>query len=409
MKKVAALFLLTIMHLVYVHAQQRAAAMTDREYNLSYLDKVARPVLQNLANDELKAKMQVLFAENPDNKETRLKVAYLEAFGRTLSGIAPWLNLEGGSIAEQDLRNKYREWALKAIANATNPKAKDYLQWEGAQPLVDGAFFALGLVRCPWLWQHLSSDVQHQVIAALNITRSTTPSYNNWLLFSGIIEAFYCKYGLPYDAMRMEFGVRQFMEHWYTGDGMFADGMTFHMDYYNSYVIQPFLSAIIDIVNEKNKAYVNYAKRLDEISKRYAEIQERMINTDGSYPATGRSIVYRGGAFQHLANMALKKDLPASLSPAQVRGALTAVVKKTLSAPGTFTVDGWLNLGLCGKQTGLADFYITTGSLYLCTNIFLPLGLPATDEYWSAPAQPWSAVKIWTGQDAKVDHALDIK
>jgi hypothetical protein len=409
MKKIAALFLLTITHLVYAHAQQRAAAMTDREYNLSYLDKVARPVLQNLANDELKAKMPVLLAENPDNKETRLKVAYLEAFGRTLSGIAPWLNLEGGSIAEQDLRNQYRQWALKAIANATNPKAKDYMQWDGAQPLVDGAFFALGLVRCPWLWQHLSSDVQRQVITALNITRSFTPSYNNWLLFSGIIEAFYCKYGLPYDAMRMEFGVRQFMEHWYTGDGMFADGMTFHMDYYNSYVIQPFLSAIIDIVNEKNKAYINYAYRLDEISKRYAEIQERMINMDGSYPATGRSIVYRGGAFQHLANMALKKDLPASLSPVQVRGALTAVVKRTLSAPGTFTIDGWLNLGLCGKQTGLADTYITTGSLYLCMNIFLPLGLPATDEYWSAPAQPWSAVKIWTGQDAKVDHALDIK
>jgi hypothetical protein len=134
-----------------------------------------------------------------------------------------------------------------------------------------------------------------------------------------------------------------------------------------------------------------------------------MINTDGSYPATGRSIVYRGGAFHHLANMSFKKQLPEILSPAQVRCALTAVVRKTLSAPETFTKDGWLNLGLCGKQIGLADFYITTGSLYLCTDIFLPLGLPATDEYWSAPAQPWSAVKIWSGQNAMADHAMDIK
>jgi len=388
---------------------QADAQKSDREFNLEYLDKVARPVISNLANDQLKEKMPVMLAENPDDKATRLKVTYLEAFGRTLSGIGPWLNLEGGSAEEQKLRNQYREWTLKAIANAVNPNAKDYLKWDGAQPLVDGSFFALGLIRCPWLWQHLSSQVQQQVVTVLIATRSATPTYNNWILFSGVIEAFFCKYGLPYDATRIDYAVREFMEHWYTGDGMFADGTTFHMDYYNSYVIQPFLSAIIDIVNDKNKTYAAYATRLDKISKRYAEIQERMINADGSYPALGRSIAYRGGAFQHLANMSYKKQLPESLSPAQVRGALTAVVKKTLDVSGTFTKDGWLNLGVSGNQIGLADFYITTGSLYLCTNIFLPLGLPATDEYWSAPAQPWSAVKIWSGQNAKVDHAVDIK
>lgn len=407
MKKVLGLVVLFMTSLSGVYAQKQA--VTDRAINLSYLDKVARPVLMNLANDELKAKMPVLLAEHPDDKETRLKVAYLEAFGRTLSGIGPWLNLEGGVPAEQKLRNQYREWTLKAIANAVNHKAKDYLQWDGAQPLVDASFMALGLIRCPWIWQHLNADVQQQVVTALNNTRNFIPSYNNWILFSGVIEAFYCKYGLPYDALRMEFGVRQFMEHWYTGDGMFSDGMNFHVDYYNSYVIQPFLSTIIDVVNAKNKRYEEYTGKLDKISKRYAELQEHLINTDGSFPATGRSIVYRGGAFQHLANMALKKQLPESLSEAQVRGALTEVVKKTLSAPETFTKDGWLNLGLCGKQVGLADFYITTGSLYLCTDIFLPLGLPETDPYWASPAQPWSAVKIWSGQDAKVDHAVDLR
>ncbi|MGZ3757995.1 MAG: DUF2264 domain-containing protein [Mucilaginibacter sp.] len=403
MKKLTVMILL-LMTLSSIYAQNN-----DREINLQYLDKVARPVIMNLANDELKAKMPVALAEKPDDRETRLQVTYLEAFGRTLSGIGPWLNLEGGSAEEQKLRNQYREWTLKAIANSVNPKAKDYLKWNGAQPLVDGAFFALGMIRCPWLWQHLPVSVQQQVATALNTTRAYTPSYNNWVLFTGVIEAFFCKYGLPYDAVRMEFGVREFMEHWYTGDGMFADGMSFHLDYYNSYVIQPFLSAIIDVADQKSNSYTNYADRLDKIGKRYAEIQERMINADGSYPALGRSIAYRGGAFQHLANMAYQKRLPASLTPAQVRCALTAVVKRTLGASGTFTTDGWLNIGVAGNQIGLADYYITTGSLYLCADIFLPLGLPETDEYWNSPAQPWSAVKIWSGQDAHVDHAMDLK
>jgi hypothetical protein len=106
--------------------------------------------------------------------------------------------------------------------------------------------------------------------------------------------------------------------------------------------------------------------------------------------------------------MALRKDLPKSLPPAQIRGALTAVIKKTLQATGTFNRDGWLNIGLFGSQPNLGEFYITTGSLYLCTEVFLPLGLPDTDEFWSAPAMPWTSVKIWHGENVHADHAMDL-
>jgi hypothetical protein len=184
--------------------------------------------------------------------------------------------------------------------------------------------------------------------------------------------------------------------------------MNFAFDYYNSYVIQPYLANIINALNTKDKAYEWFAPKLDKINKRYAEIQERMINTDGSFPAVGRSITYRGGAFHHLADMSLRKQLPENLHPAQVRGALTAVIKKTLDGPLTFTKDGWLNIGLYGSQLNLADFYINTGSEYLCMNIFLPLGLPGSDEFWSSATKPWTAVKVWSGQDMPADHAVDI-
>lgn len=235
------------------------------------------------------------------------------------------------------------------------------------------------------------------------------PVYTNWILFSGMIEAFFCRFDLEYDKLRIEFGVREFANHWYVGDGLFSDGMNFAADYYNSFVIQPYLATIVGVVNSKGKTYDWFVPKLDKINKRYAELQERVINTDGSYPAIGRSIVYRGAAFQHLADMALRKQLPASLQPAQVRGALTAVIKKTLDAPGTYNKDGWLQIGVAGYQPDLADFYNTTGSLYICSNIFLPLGLPETDEFWSDPPAPWSAVKIWGGMDTPGDHALDLK
>ncbi|WP_207531911.1 DUF2264 domain-containing protein [Desertivirga arenae] len=393
-----------------VNAQKKSKkGINDRAIWLGYLDMVARPVMSNLAEDRLKEKMPVELAKNVDNAASRSKVAYLEAFGRTLSGIGPWLNLEGGSKEELALREQYRIWALKALSNAVNPSSKDYMQWTGGQPLVDASFMAFGLIRCPWLWQNSSDTVKKQVVEAFKATRETVPVYTNWLLFSGMIEAFFCKYGMEYDKMRMEFGVREFAEHWYTGDGLFSDGNQFHLDYYNSYVIQPYLSTIVNIANRKNKQFIWFTPKLDKITKRYAEIQEKLINTDGSFPITGRSIVYRGGAFHHLADMAYQQHLPPSLSPAQVRGALTAVIQRTLSPAKTFNDKGWLNIGLAGQQSALADFYITTGSLYISSLVFLPLGLPETDEFWASPAAPWTSLKVWNGQDVPADHALDLK
>ncbi len=393
----------------YGQRKKNTPATNDRQLWLNHLDKVARPVLANLAEDKLKETMPVVLSDRIDNKASRTKVAYLEAFGRIMSGIGPWLNLEGGSADEVTLRNQYRQWALKAVANSVNPAAKDYMQWEGGQPLVDASFLALGLVRCAWLWDNLEPKVQEQVITAFRTTRGTVPVYSNWILFSGMIEAFFCKYGVEYDAVRVEYGVREFSQHWYVGDGMYSDGMQFALDYYNSYVIQPYLASILEVVNSKNKRYQSYAPTFDKITKRYAEIQERLINADGSFPVLGRSIAYRAGAFHHLSDMALRQQLPESLNPEQVRGALTAVIRKTLEAPGTYTKDGWLNIGLYGQQPDLAEFYITTGSLYLCATAFLPLGLPETDAFWSKPAAPWTAAKVWNGQGAPADHALEIR
>ncbi|MBL7742340.1 MAG: DUF2264 domain-containing protein [Chitinophagaceae bacterium] len=411
MRRFLSLSVCMFLYISQVPAQVQAKPKppaNDRVLWLSYMDKIARPVMSLLAEDKLREKMPVVLANNIDNADHRSKVAYLEAFGRTFSGIAAWINSEGGTKEEAALRDQYRTWSLKAVANAVNPASRDYLKWDGGQPLVDASFLALGLIRCPWVWEHLDSMVKKQVVDVFITTRNTVPVYSNWLLFSAMIETFFCRYDLPYDPVRIDYGVKEFSQHWYTGDGMFSDGMQFHLDYYNSYVIQPYLAAILETVSKKRNSYNNFIPQFEKISKRYAEIQERLINTDGSFPVTGRSIVYRGGAFHHLADISLRKKLPVTVTAPQIRSALTAVIKKTLEAPSTFDKTGWLNIGLSGNQPGLAEFYITTGSLYLCAEIFLPLGLPETDEFWSSPAAPWTAVKAWSGQNLPADHALDI-
>jgi hypothetical protein len=141
-------------------------------------------------------------------------------------------------------------------------------------------------------------------------------------------------------------------------------------------------------------------------AKRHAAIQERLISPEGTFPPVGRSIAYRFGALHLLAQSALRKDLPDGVSPAQVRAALTAVIRRSIEAPGTFDAAGFLRIGFCGAQAGIGERYISTGSLYLCSFGLLPLGLPATDPFWALPAEAWTAKKAWTGQPFPIDKAL---
>jgi Uncharacterized protein conserved in bacteria len=93
----------------------------------------------------------------------------------------------------------------------------------------------------------------------------------------------------------------------------------------------------------------SYQKVLNR-AQRYAAVQERLISPEGTYPPIGRSMIYRFGAFQLLSQIALQKNLPAEISPAQVRSALSLVIYRTMKAPNTFDSKGWLNMGVIGSQ-----------------------------------------------------------
>jgi len=140
---------------------------------------------------------------------------------------------------------------------------------------------------------------------------------------------------------------------------------------------------------------------------RYAELQERMISPEGTYPTVGRSLTYRVAALQTLSNIALWEKLPDGIKPAQVRSAITKVMHRQFDAKETFTKDGWLQLGLVGHQPEIADTYTSTGSLYLCTTGFLALGLPATNAFWTDAAADWTSKKAWTGKPVKKDYRVE--
>ena len=374
-----------------------------RKYWLELLERISEPLLQTGSKSELKQKMPVETTTGAKTKPS----TYLEAVGRLLAGISPWLELEAGGADEKSLRNRYRKMALATVSSIVDPQSPDYL-FDHMEPqmLVDAAFLAHSFLRAPQqLWKALPAEAQKNVIKAFLATREVMPYYSNWLLFSGMIEAFFLANDLPFDIMRLELPVKKHME-WYLGDGIYGDGDQFHWDYYNSYVIQPMLMDIVTVMLDKNKIHQNEVDIIAKRFTRYAAIQERLISPEGTYPAIGRSITYRMGAFQHLSQASLQDRLPEEITPAQVRCALTAVMKKLMEAPGTFDRQGWLQIGLHGHQNALGESYISTGSLYLCSTVFLALGLSPGHPFWADSDKRWTMAKLWNGEDLKADHAL---
>ncbi|WP_308757317.1 DUF2264 domain-containing protein [uncultured Bacteroides sp.] len=380
----------------------------DRAYWLDTMIKMVEPVYVNLSRNTLRKNMPVETREGLDVGNEREKVTHLEALGRSFAGIAPWLNLPADETEEGKLRARYVGLVVKSLTNAVNPESPDYLPFGEPfeQSLVDAAYVAQGLLRSKeQIWPRLDSLTKQRLVKEFKASRRFKAPDKNWLMFSAIIEAALLEFTGECNMKPITYAIQKHKE-WYKGDAWYGDGRRLHVDYYNSFVIQPMLTDVLEVIKrhgvEGDEFYDVHLRRF----VRYAEQLERMIGPDGTYPPVGRSITYRLGAFQALAQVALMKKLPKGIKPAQVRCALTQVMKRQL-VEGTFDRKGWLTLGFCGHQPRLAEKYVSTGSLYMCTLVFLPLGLDASDEFWTAKDEEWTALKIWNGNaDVTPDHAL---
>lgn len=335
---------------------------------------------------------------------------HAEALSRTLAGIAPWIELGGDDTPEGRLRGNYGEMARAALGNATDPKSPDYLNpahfaTVSAQALVEAAYIALALLRAPGvLWEPLTESQKRNVAAALRGSRIVTPLENNWVLYPSTVEAALWRFTGDVRRDRLKYGIEKH-KLWYCGDGTYGDGPEFSWGYYNSYAVHPMLLDVLNLCREKSHPAGPLFHEELRRAQRYATVLERLISPEGTFPVVGRSGSYRFGAFQALAQIILWKQTPRSINLGAARAGMTAVVRRMVEAPGTFDKDGWLQVGAVGHQPGIRDAYTSTGSLYMCLNGLLHLGLPPADPFWQAPAADWTQRKIWSGEDVPADAA----
>ncbi|WP_405267447.1 DUF2264 domain-containing protein [Methanobrevibacter sp.] len=384
--------------------EEKPPVWEDRIFWVSTLQKIAYPVLNNLARGTLRKNMPY-----ESNSPEGQKFAYLEAFARVFNGIAPWLELGIDSSEEGKVREKYTYLTLKAISNAINPKNSDYIfVVEPKQSLVDVALFAQGLLRAKnQIWLNLPIKVQARIIRELKNTRIIAPYENHWLLYTAMIEAALLEFTGECDKERLVYGVHKFRDDFYIGDAIYSDGEDYEASYYNSLIIHPMLNDILSVMRKYGLQDGEFLDVQLMRSSRLSSQLERVISPEGTYPLLGKSLAYRCGVFHLLSQAALLNILPKNINPAQVRCALTKVLRAQFENSKNFNNNGWLIVGLNGSQLGISENNINTGSLYACCAIFLPLGLDFNDNFWTAPFDEWSSLKAWRGHPIQQDQSIN--
>lgn len=392
-----------------MQAKKKTVEKTDRQVWADLCYKISQPVLENMSNGNFQKDFPLELSPTWDGRDT--KVAYLETFARLMAGISPWLALPDDGTPEGKQRKQLHEWAIQAYKNAVDPNSPDKITWltNTSQPLCDASYLVESFMRAPEAtWGQLDEVTKKRYIEGLKSLRTIRPAYNNWLLFRAMVEVFFMSIGEDVDEYALSVGLQK-MSEWYLSDGWYSDGPEYAMDYYNSYVMHPMMVEVVEMCKKHKFSTPISLDLAVKRMNRFNTILERFISPEGAYPAVGRSVIYRMGAFQTLAMSAWKYGLPKDLTNGSVRSALTCVMKRMFAVDGNFDDKGYLRLGFAGHQPNLANYYSDNGSLYMTSLVFMPLGLPADHPFWTAPAEPWTSQKAWSGQEFPEDYHTSLR
>ena len=392
-----------------MQAKKKTVEKTDRQVWADLCYKISQPVLENMSKGNFQKDFPLELSPTWDGRDT--KVAYLETFARLMAGISPWLALPDDGTPEGKQRKQLHEWAIQAYKNAVDPNSPDKITWltNTSQPLCDASYLVESFMRAPEAtWGQLDEVTKKRYIEGLKSLRTIRPAYNNWLLFRAMVEVFFMSIGEDVDEYALSVGLQK-MSEWYLSDGWYSDGPESAMDYYNSYVMHPMMVEVVEMCKKHKFSTPISLDLAVKRMNRFNTILERFISPEGAYPAVGRSVIYRMGAFQTLAMSAWKYGLPKDLTNGSVRSALTCVMKRMFAVDGNFDDKGYLRLGFAGHQPNLANYYSNNGSLYMTSLVFMPLGLPADHPFWTAPAEPWTSQKAWSGQEFPEDYHTSLR
>jgi hypothetical protein len=350
---------------------------------IKYFNKIINPIFNNFNKNNFQEEF-IKNAEYGNYWDKRPKEwSFMELICRILVGLS--FHLE----KNKELFNQ----SIKIIYRIFDEQDKLFINWihnkENRQPMVEIAYLCQTFLNCPKLWQEIK--IKNKILKTMEMISLIEPYQNNWILFETLILIFLQKNNIITDKIKNN-KIYQNLEQFdklYIGDGWYSDGKSFMFNYYNSFVIYPFLLQIhLELKHPKLKIIIE-RMQLQTI------FLEKFIHPDGTFPIFGRSPVYRLACFNCLTYLIYYNLLPKELNYGNIRELLTKIIINFFEGNQNFTKENYLTLGFNGNQKEIANNYSNTGSCYLTLIPFMVLNLEDNHPFWKENKEKEKEKSSW--------------
>ena len=312
----------------------------------------------------------------------------IESFARIASAWGAWLrNPANPAIIkfqehEINLETLLRQ-ALLDGTNASNP----YTYWGDIghldQRIVESADIAVTIwMSRERVFNKMTKAEQEQIMAWLAQVDEKGTYTDNWILFTAMAQAVRHHLGFPSPVDDIDNRLMQIGE-FYRGDGWYVDGPTDEFELYNAWMFGWHYLLWTTIDGDRRP---DHRQLVLERGRSFIDGLLHFFGANGSYPAWGRSIVYR---FAALAPFAVGHFLKIAPDDPGVLRRVSSGCIRYFYDHGLFDPDGhFVRQGYHGDFPPAGEAYISPGSPYWCCHGLFALTLDRDDPYWTATESP---------------------
>jgi hypothetical protein len=312
----------------------------------------------------------------------------LESFARIASAWGAWLRNPANPATlefqghEMDLESLLRQ-ALLDGTDTSNP----HTYWGDIghmdQRIVESADIAVAIwMSRERVFYRMTAAEHEQIMSWLAQVDGKGTYSDNWILFSAMSQAVRHHLSFPCPLDDLDNRLMQ-VDEFYRGDGWYVDGPTNEFELYNAWMFGWHYLLWTWIDGERRP---DHRGRVLERGRTFIDGFLHFFGANGSYPAWGRSIVYR---FAALAPFAVGHFLDiAPKDPGLLRRVSSGCIRYFYDH-GLFDSEGhFVRQGYHGDFPPAGEAYISPGSPYWCCHGLFALTFDRHDAFWTATESP---------------------